>query len=90
MRVAIIGITPDVRTLGPLNLSTYLHARGYPNSFIYFLAPYLEKIPAAAIAETAAFLARQESQVIGISLTTFYFDTARDLTAAIRAAVPWH
>ena len=86
--IALLSITPDIRTLGALNVSTYLRHNGYSNSFVYYLTPYRGGLPDQMRSRVISFLKDLNPQVIGISLTTYFFDVARELTAQIKKEMP--
>jgi anaerobic magnesium-protoporphyrin IX monomethyl ester cyclase len=94
MNIAIINLTQTLRTLGALNVSTFLREKGYPHTFVHFLtAPQaaVHHNPVSSEAATAALISFLESKrpdVVGISFMTLYFSTAQQLAARIKQALP--
>jgi radical SAM superfamily enzyme YgiQ (UPF0313 family) len=94
MNIAIINLTQTLRTLGALNVSTFLRENGHPHSFVHFLtAPHgvSQHNPASPEAATAAltsFLESKRPDIVALSFMTLYFSTAQQLAIRVKQALP--
>lgn len=89
MKIVIVNLSYDLRTIGALNVSTFLRDNGYKNSFIYFfIRPGSKKASKEASDNLISFLRSINPDIIAFSLTTFYFHTVKNLTVHIKNLLP--
>ena len=88
MKIAIVNLCNDIRTIGALNVSTFLRHNGYGHTFIYFLVPFNGNVSEKTKDGFLSFLRSLDPEVVAFSLTTRHFHIARDLTVSIKNILP--
>lgn len=89
MRVVLITLSNEVRTLGVLNLATYLRHAGCEVTVLYCISPHGQvRLSPKALDEFVSLLQPLAPDIVGISLTTIHARVAQQLTAHLKAALP--
>jgi anaerobic magnesium-protoporphyrin IX monomethyl ester cyclase len=89
MKIGLINISCDIRTIGLLNVSSFLRANKITPSFVYFLLPIgAQVIPEEMISGLNTFLKENNFDLIGISVATVYFNVARQITQLVHESLP--
>ena len=89
MKIILINLAIDSRTIGLLNVATYLRAHGYKNTLIYYNIPHgVSQISQENIDALLSSIERLSPDIVGFSLTTVYFHIARQLTLGLKERLP--
>jgi anaerobic magnesium-protoporphyrin IX monomethyl ester cyclase len=89
MKIALLNMSSDIRTIGLLNVSTYLRKNKVEHSFVYFLLPIgTQEVPTEMTSALEAYLQENQFDLVGLTVGTIYFNVARQMTASIRKVLP--
>jgi radical SAM superfamily enzyme YgiQ (UPF0313 family) len=89
MKIALINISCDIRTIGLLNVSSVLTTNKIPHSFVYVVLPIgIQDLPGKVHSGLVNFLSENKFDLIGISVATVYYNVACQVTRLIRESLP--
>jgi radical SAM superfamily enzyme YgiQ (UPF0313 family) len=89
MKIALFSISSDIRTIGLLNVSSFLRTNNIKHSFVYFLLPIgTQVVPDEMTSALNTYLEENKFDLIGITVGTIYFNVARQMTESIRKCLP--
>ena len=88
MKISLVTIAPEVNSLGMVNIAAYLKEHGYDPTLMNVVAPYMQSLGRDTLEQIVSHLTKNPPDVLGVSVTTHFFEIARDISDELREKLP--